>query len=165
MSITEDLIDLADKHKDQPGGVKIIKAIQDCVLRLSDNKRSDNLKLNNLIREAKGLNVPDVIPEDRKPLKAIAFTAEAFAPAKAPTQPVPVADSEIKALAKEENPNKAIVFKLYSAGQKGAEAQFKDVAEFLTTIKGYGFSSKKKINSWDLAWSEFVEFFRKEMGI
>ncbi len=163
-NISEDILTLADKYKDQPDGVKILRALQECLNKVSPNRRMHNKEISDIIREAKGFNVQSPVTNDKPQLKTITFGADAFNPPKPQTQPVPVADSEIKAQ-KEDNTGVAEVFRIHGLGIQGCEAEFKDFKNWLIKVKELGFVSKKSHKDFESTWPDFVEFFHQTMGI
>lgn len=164
-NISEDILNLADKYKDQPEGLKIGRALQDALSKVSKNKRKDNIEISNIIREAKGFNVQSPIVNEPTQLKTIVFGPDAFSAPKPQTQPVPVADSEIKAQVKEDTTVVAEIFRIHGLGIKGCEAEFVDFKTWLSKIKELGFNSNKKHKDFESTWPDFVEFFNKTMGI
>lgn len=164
-NISEDILTLADKYRDQPDGVKIGRALQEALNKVSKNKRQDNVEISRIIREAKGFNVQSPIVNEPTQLKTIVFGPDAFSAPKPQTQPVPVADSEIKAQVKEDTTTVAEIFRIHGLGIKGCETEFVDFKTWLSKIKELGFNSNKKHKDFDSTWPDFVEFFNKTMGI
>lgn len=164
-NISEDILTLADKYRDQPDGVKIAKALQEALYKVSPNRRQDNAEISKIIREAKDNNNPPPSTPDKPQLKTIVFGPDAFSAPKPQTQPVPVADSEIKAQVKEDTTTVAEIFRIHGLGIKGCETEFVDFKTWLSKIKELGFNSNKKHKDFDSTWPDFVEFFNKTMGI
>lgn len=144
---------------------KFINLTRNVVANISDNKAVHNQRMSELFYRSKQ-NMPATIHNKEPQGKTMSFTSDEFGEKKIPTQPAPVADSEIKVQeSKEPNPLEKDIFTLYNLGPEKAEQEYKTIEGFVSYAISLNCEFTKPPKTFNAAWLIFEKYFRKTMGI